>query len=247
MDFMASDYPRRRRLAVLVAAVLGLLLTARLGLWQLSRAAEKEALQALLEQRGRDPVLPAAALADNADAAAAQHYRRITLRGRWIAGPTVFLDNRPMDGRTGFVVVTPLQPAGGGAALLVQRGWVPRDMAERTRLPSLPLPEGEVELSGLIAPPPTRWVALGSEAAGPIRQNLDLESFSRETGLRLRPLSLLQLDVPGAAPDGLLRQWPKPAVDVHKHYGYAFQWFALAGLITILYVWFQLVRPRLRR
>lgn len=247
MDFMASDYPRRRRLIVLVAALLGVLLTVRLGAWQLSRAAEKEALQALLEQRARDPVLPAADLAESAEAADGQHYRRITLRGRWIAERTVFLDNRPMDGRTGFVVVTPLQPAGGGAALLVQRGWVPRDAAERTRLPSLPLPEGEVELSGLIAPPPTRWVALGAEAAGPIRQNLDLESFSRETGLRLRPLSLLQLDVPGAAPDGLLRQWPKPAVDVHKHYGYAFQWFALAGLITILYVWFQLVRPRLRR
>lgn len=247
MDFMATDYPRRRRLIVLAAALLALLLTARLGVWQLARAAEKEALQALLEQRGREATLPAEALADTEAAAADQRYRRVTLRGRWIAGRTVFLDNRPMGGRTGFIVVTPLLPEGGGAALLVQRGWVPRDAAERTRLPALPLPEGVVEVAGLIAPPPTRWVQLGAEAAGPIRQNLDLERFSRETGLRLRPLSLLQLDAPGSAPDGLLRQWPKPAVDVHKHYGYAFQWFALAGLITILYVWFQLVRPRLRR
>lgn len=242
-----SSASRTRRVVVLVAALLGVLLTARLGLWQLSRADQKERLQALLEQRGTAPPVPAAELAETASAAEPQHYRRITLRGRWIAGPTVFLDNRPHDGRTGFVVVTPLQPEGGGGALLVQRGWVPRDAAERTRLPALPLPEGVVEITGLIAPPPTRWVQLGADAAGPIRQNLDLESFSRETGLRLRPLSLLQLDAAGAAPDGLVRQWPKPAVDVHKHYGYAFQWFALAGLITILYVWFQLVRPRLRR
>ncbi|MEO5695997.1 MAG: SURF1 family protein, partial [Burkholderiaceae bacterium] len=32
-----------------------------------------------------------------------------------------------------------------------------------------------------------------------------------------------------------------------KHYGYAFQWFALSALMTGLYVWFRLVRPRLRR
>jgi surfeit locus 1 family protein len=47
--------------------------------------------------------------------------------------------------------------------------------------------------------------------------------------------------------DGLLRHWPAPDLGLHKHYGYAFQWFALCALILILYVWFQLVRPRLRR
>lgn len=236
-----------RRIVVFVAALLAVALTARLGVWQLSRAAEKEALQALLDERSRAAPLPAAELAETAEAAAAQHYRPVTLRGRWLDGHAVFLDNRPMDGRTGYIVVAPLQPEGGGAAVLVQRGWVPRDLADRTRLPELPLPTGTVEVHGLIAPPPTRWVELGAEAPGPIRQNLDLESYSRETGLRLRPLSLLQLDAPGAAPDGLRRHWPRPAVDVQKHYGYAFQWFALAGLITILYAWFQLVRPRLRR
>ena len=34
---------------------------------------------------------------------------------------------------------------------------------------------------------------------------------------------------------------------MQKHYGYAFQWFALAALIAVLYVWFRLVRPRQRR
>jgi surfeit locus 1 family protein len=47
--------------------------------------------------------------------------------------------------------------------------------------------------------------------------------------------------------DGLMRQWPRPAVDVQKHYGYAFQWFALCGLMAGLYVWFQLIRPRIKR
>jgi len=236
---------RPRRVIVLVAAVLGALLTARLGVWQLARAAQKEALQALLDSRAGAPPLDAARLADDPASAAAQHYRHVLLRGRWVEGRTVFLDNRVMNGRPGFYVVTPLQLEGDGA-VLVQRGWVPRDAADRTRLPALPLPAGVVELQGLIAPPPSRLVQLGAETPGAIRQNLDLDSFSRETGLPLHPLSVLQQDAPGTAPDGLARQWPRPAVDVHKHYGYAFQWFALAGLITVLYVWFQLVRPRLR-
>ena len=33
--------------------------------------------------------------------------------------------------------------------------------------------------------------------------------------------------------------------DADKNRGYALQWFALAALITGLYVWFQLIRPRL--
>ena len=190
--------------------------------------------------------LAAAELARSAGEAAAQHHRRITLEGRWVGGRTVYLDNRPMDGRAGFYVVTPLALADGDA-VLVQRGWVPRDAADRSRVPQVATPEAVVRVDGRIAPPPSRLFELGAEQQGVIRQNLDLDAFGRETGLRLRPLSVQQLDAPGAPADGLLRRWPAPAVDVHKHYGYAFQWFALASLITGLYVWFQLVRPRLRR
>lgn len=237
---------RARRLLVLLAALAGVALAARLGLWQLSRAAEKEAQQAALESRGQEPPLASASLAHSPDEAAAQQHRRITLQGRWIGARTVFLDNRAMDGRAGFIVVTPLALPDGDA-VLVQRGWAPRDAAERTRVPPVASPEGVVTVEGRVQAPPSRLYELGAEGQGAIRQNLDLDAFARETGLRLRPLSVQQADGAAADADGLLRHWPAPAFDVHKHYGYAFQWFALAALITGLYVWFQLVRPRLKR
>ncbi len=237
---------RARRLLVLLAALAGVALAARLGLWQLSRAAEKEAQQAALESRGQEPPLASASLAHSPDEAAAQQHRRITLQGRWIGARTVFLDNRAMDGRAGFIVVTPLALPDGDA-VLVQRGWAPRDAAERTRVPPVASPEGVVTVEGRVQAPPSRLYELGAEGLGAIRQNLDLDAFARETGLRLRPLSVQQADGAAADADGLLRHWPAPAFDVHKHYGYAFQWFALAALITGLYVWFQLVRPRLKR
>ena len=234
----------RRAWVVLLAALLGVAVATRLGAWQLSRAAQKQALQAALDTRAALPPLDAEALATSPEGADAQHYRRVTLRGRWIDGRSVFLENRPMDGRVGFIVVTPLQLEREAGAVLVQRGWAPRDNDDRSRVPALPAAPGVVEVEGLIAPPPGRLLALGGEGSGAIRQNLDLEALARETGLELRPLTVLQADAAPNAGDGLRRHWPQPAVDIHKHHGYAFQWFALAALIAGLYVWFQLVRPR---
>jgi len=238
--------PRARALTVLLAAFVGVAATARLGLWQLDRAAQKQALQQALDERGARPPLAQAELAETEDAASAQHYRRVRLRGWWVSDRTVFLDNRQMNARPGFFVVTPLQLAHADRAVLVQRGWLPRDAADRTRLPTVPTPSGEVEVVGHIAPPPARLYEFADAATGAIRQNLDLTAFAHETGLRLAPLSVVQDAAPAGPDDGLMRQWPRPAVDVHKHYGYAFQWFALCALMAGLYVWFQLVRPRLR-
>ena len=235
-----------RGLIVLAAAIAAAALTFRLGLWQLDRAAQKTALQTAIETRRTLPPIDAAGLATRAEAADEQHHRPVRLQGRWVAQHTVFLDNRQMEGRPGFFVVTPLALDAAGDAVLVQRGWVPRDASDRTRLPPVETPEGAVEIVGRIAPPPARLFELAAESGGPIRQNLELESFARETGLRLRPLSVLQLDG-GDGEGSLLRRWSAPAADVHKHDGYAFQWFALSALIVVLYVWFQLVRPRLAR
>ena len=243
---MSEPSPRVQRWVILLATLIGVAATASLGMWQLRRAAEKEALQAALDQRSRLPALPQSQLPRDEQAAKGDHYRSTRLQGRWLAERTIFLENRQMSGsQPGFFVVTPLLLAPGDA-VLVQRGWAPRDIRDRTLLPDVPTPAGEVTVSGRIAPPPGRLYSFGGVESGRIRQNLDLESFSREIGVALRPFSIMQEGEPPAA-DGLLRQWPLPAVNVQMHYGYAFQWFALCALMAGLYVWFQLLLPRRRR
>jgi len=236
---------RGRRSVVLLAALLGATLTANLGLWQLDRAAQKVAMQRALDERSSLPPLDAGALASTTEAAAAQHHRAVRLQGRWLAERTIYLENRSMEGRAGFIAVTPLLLDQG--AVVVQRGWTARDAMERTRLPDLATPNAVVQVAGFVAAPPSRLFEFSGAAAasGPIRQNLDLAEFARETGLLLYPLSILQADDAGNRGDGLLRHWSRPAIDVHKNYGYAAQWFALAALITGLYVWYQLIHPRL--
>lgn len=260
---MLSQRASWRRWVVLVAAVLATALTARMGVWQLDRARQKLDLQARIEGRADLPPVAGADLARDDPSAQAQHYRRVLLRGRWLAERTVYLDNRQMDARQGFFVVTPLMLADGDA-VLVQRGWSPRDFSDRSRLLPVPTSAGEIQLEGRIAPPPSKLFALSGAERGAIRQNLDMADFVQETGLRLRPLSVQQTHpasvlarvddadpanprtvVVGAAlDDGLLRHWLAPAVDVSKHHGYAFQWFALCGLIVGLTAWFQFIRPQ---
>jgi surfeit locus 1 family protein len=234
---------RARAVVTLLATLAGVALAARLGVWQLDRADQKIALQTSLEARSREPALDGMSLARSPLSVEAQHHRRVSLRGRWLAERTVFLDNRQMDGKVGFFVVTPLALVPGSGVVLVQRGWAARHFTSRTELPALTTPEGIVAVDGIVASAPARLFEFADAASGPIRQNLDIASFARATGLDLLPLSVLQLDAPGSTADGLLRHWPAPAADVQKHYGYAFQWFALAAGIAFLYVWHRFIRP----
>lgn len=229
-----------RRILLIVAALAGMALTASLGRWQLSRAAERQALHDAEVAAAHLPPLPGAALAQaDSDAAfTALLHRRIRLQGQWVADRTVYLDNRQMDRQSGFYVVTPLRLSDGPVVLVV-RGWAARDFDAR-KLPRVQTPAGPVEVNGELILRPAPTFALGQESTGPIRQNLDLAAFRLETGLPLAPVMVQQT---GAPSDGLMRDWPEPSSGVATNYGYAAQWFGLCALIGVLFVWFQVVRP----
>jgi surfeit locus 1 family protein len=222
-----------------LAALLVAALTFSLGQWQLRRAAQKQALMLAIEAQSNESILKAADLATFKNLQEAVH-RRATLKGVWRAEHTVFLDNRQMNGKTGLVAVTPLVLDGSGLVILVQRGWVQRNFADRAKLPDIQTPVGPVTIPGRIAPPPSKLYEFKGLDAAPIRQNIDITGFSRETGLPLMAVSMVQT---GPANEGLLRDWAAPNVGIDKHYGYAFQWFALCVLVTGLYAWFQIIHP----
>jgi surfeit locus 1 family protein len=230
-----------KRAVLAVAALLGIALTLQLGWWQWGRGQQRTAMHEATEARGRMAPLAVAELPPQLAAGDALLHRPAVLRGEWLPQHTVFLDNRQMNGVPGFYVVTPLRLQGRAEAVLVQRGWIQRNFARRDALPPVPTPAGLVEIRARLAPPPARLYDFDTEEHGPIRQNLDLPRFRAETGLPLLPYSVQQT---GPASEGLLRQWPQAGSGAEKNYGYAFQWWAIAALIAILYVWFQFVLPR---
>jgi surfeit locus 1 family protein len=301
-DSKAIPRAKARARAVLAAlTALAMATTAGLGIWQLQRAAFKEALASQIERTSKLPAIdnfaalakvgelknatstsatnagPDATAADNVQALV---HQRVDLRGLWLHQHTVFLDNRYMGGRPGFIVATPLQISASNQVVWVQRGWVARDAQDRTRLPSLPATAEPVTVQGRVVAEVSRVYALGeakeaaaaapttqtappsanatqaatapSSAPGAARasriwQNLPAVDFGPST--QLLPVAVLQTAAaePQSAPDGLQRDWTPLDSGVAKHYGYAFQWFALCGLIMVLYAWFQFIAPRRRK
>ena len=245
---MTAFTSRGRFWVVSVAALLTVALTFSLGQWQLRRAAQKEALQASLDQKSQLAPLGNAELASfallNPSALAALSDRRVDISGQWQAPQTVYLDNRPMNGRPGFWVMTPLQLSGTDKVVLVQRGWIPRDFVDRSRLAPVETSAQEVRLQGRMAPAPAKLYAFKGADTGLIRQNLDIGVLAAETGLPLLSVLVLQT---GPASEGLQREWAAPNTGIDKHHGYAFQWFGLSALVLGLYVWFQWIVPLRRR
>ncbi|AVQ83732.1 MULTISPECIES: SURF1 family protein [unclassified Variovorax] len=258
---------------VTVAAVLTLAATVSLGRWQLSRAAQKEALQASIEAQKQKPPLTQAeflALQQPSD----ELHRPVRLRGLWLTPQTVYLDNRQMHGVPGFYVLTPFALEGTEQTVMVQRGWVQRNFVDRTKLGAVDTPAGIVEVTGLLEPPPSHLLELGTPApapaapaaapatatapeapapAAPAAPTPAVEGYSpiRQNldleAFRAETKMPLRTDVSlqqtGPASEGLQRDWPAPALGLERHYGYAFQWFGLSALVVILYVWFQFITP----
>jgi surfeit locus 1 family protein len=239
---------RSRFWLVTLAAALTAALTFSLGQWQLGRASQKLALQSSLEQKKSLPALVNADLSaltarDTASASALAD-RLVDIAGLWLPAQTVYLDNRPMNGRPGFWVLTPLRLSGTDKLVLVQRGWMARDFVDRTRLTPIQTQTTEVRIQGRMAPGPAKLYAFKGADTGLIRQNLDIKAYAEEIRQPLIPVLVLQT---GAASEGLQRDWAAPNTGVDKHHGYAVQWFALCALVLGLYAWFQGIVPLRRR
>ena len=226
---------------VTVVALTTMAVTARLGVWQSDRAQQKEGLHHLQQTQALLAPLTNAAFESPMDAAQGLH-RRVSLQGVWRPEHTVFLQNRSQNGVPGFWVLTPLQLS-PSSMVLVQRGWAPRDRVSSEVLPPIETPPGLVEVQGRWVAPPSRMVELTREESAPaprssaIRQNLDVNAWAAEMKLSILA-TVLQT---GSASEGLARDWAPALSGADKNRGYAFQWFALSGLVAVLFVWFQII------
>lgn len=238
MTMRIGPFSFEPRLATTLAAALFLALLLSLGRWQLNRAAEKEARQALYDARlNETPVV----ITGSVPAADSLLYRRVRAAGEWMAERQIFIDNQIHEGRAGFNVITPLRLEGRDDAVLVNRGWIARDPAAFPRAPAVAVPAGRVEVTGLATRPPARYRELSSETvAGNVWQNLSVERYAAQAGLKLVPVVVLA-DVPGK---GLAPVREKPDAGVAKHYEYALTWFALAA--TVLTLWLAMNVRRVR-
>ena len=166
----------------------------------------------------------------------------IRLSGQWAAAQTLYVDNRQMNAKQGFFVVTPLITS-SAEYVLVERGWIPRDFMDRKRLSPIETPAGAVTIDARQMANPVPPAVFAKEAASehPIVAGVDLTALNRAMPDRAYKGMVQQV---GAASEGLKRDWYEPASGVEKHYGYAFQWFAMSAVLAGLYLWFQWLKPK---
>lgn len=227
---------------LLCVTLLVTTLTARLGLWQLGRAEQKEQAHTQVLAQGRLPALQTqdflhpTQLVDGLE-------RRVEIEGEWLAQWTVYLENRTMRGRPGFWVFTPLKLS-PDRVVLVQRGWAGRDLVQSDKLPTTETPTGRVQVQGRWIAPPSVMVELSQsqtftgQGFQSLRQNIDMSAYAQETGLTF-VANVLQTGEPS---EGLMRDWPANLSGADKNRAYALQWFALALLCVGLFAWFQIIQ-----
>jgi len=226
----AATMSFRPRLLPTIAALAGLALTVSASLWQFGRGQDKDHI---VSRSAASMAGPPLRLGLELTAEQAIRFQRIAVRGEFLADQPVFLDNQARGTVPGYNVFMPLRITGGTAHVLVKRGWTPAP-GERTTEPVVSTPPGEIEIEGLALPPNSRFLELSSQTqAGRIWQNVTLERVALMSGLTFHPLILEQHN---PIDDALVRDWPAPASGSAKHYGYAFQWGAMAVLVLILYV-----------
>jgi surfeit locus 1 family protein len=226
-----------------VAALAVIVLTASLGQWQLGRAQEKAAAA-----QAREAALARAPIAMTPQAQVTElDGARLSLQGRWAGEHTIFLDNRTRQGVAGFHVITPLRLEGPeGMHVLVLRGWIARDVADRTRLPQIPTSEGMIRLEGLgMATLPQPIVLSRTTEVDPatprIWQHLQTQAYATWSGLSVHPLIVRQWS---ESEDTLMRDWTPPGRGEDKHRAYAFQWFAMSSVTGIIWLMLSLRRRR---
>ncbi len=214
-----------------IAAGLAVTLFSGLGIWQLQRAAEKRAVIASLEDDGQSalqrlPGTPAALRGATR--------REVRIRGRYEGERQFLLDNRILEGHPGFDVLTPLV-LDDGRRVLVDRGWVAagpgREPVESVELEvdqrvtvegRLWLPESGIALGAAVTPG-DGWPRLVTR--------VEFAALEDALGRNLVPAVIR---AQGEAPWLFRPRDLRPPFGPMRHYGYAFQWFALA--LTVLAV-----------
>lgn len=212
----------------------------RLGLWQLDRKAEREAL--FESFRNAPEMSIGQALESEVE------FARVAANGQYDPTRHVLLDNRIWNGRTGVHVLTPFTLR-DGHTLLVNRGWLPL-AADRRSLPEVATEAGARLLQGRLVRPAPGGPRLGEDDVlatdrwPQLVTYLDLASVAAALGEPLLPW-MLQLDA-GEASGFEDRQWQPAVTQPRQHSAYAVQWLALAATAAVIWVVLGLRRGRQR-
>lgn len=222
----------------LLAGIFFTVLFISLGRWQLDRAAEKKVLLDAFEG--------GAGYTEPTDFERLAEYDRIRVSGRYLPDRQILIDNIPLDGRLGYYAITPFELPGEDALLLVNRGWTPKSDRLDKDIANLSVDDGFRVVKGLVGHLPRVAIRPGEAFAvhgdwPRLAIYPELEEVGEELDETLLPVVLL---LSAGEDDGFVRRWQPDTSGPATHYGYAFQWFAMAAAVVLIVGWH--VRKRIQ-
>ena len=223
------------RMTVFVVILLPVVIS--LGFWQVSRGAEKRAMEN--DYLDRLTSLPVSA----ADFDPNVRFQRVKLVG--VLQPEIFLvDNQILDGRTGYWILQ-LFLEKQGKRFIVNRGFLSAG-ARREQIPQVPAQPGQIELLGVVWPYTGLIPVLDDDQwpdSWPKRvQRLDIKRMAQQVSAEPVEIRL----EPGQA--AVIRAAPFAQVLTDaKHQGYAATWFGLAVTLLVGYFFLGIKNAREQR
>jgi surfeit locus 1 family protein len=212
-----------------------------LGIWQLERKAEKQALF--------DAFDAAPELGIEQALQRQEPFVRVEAFGRYEPERHVLLDNRIFNGRAGVHALSPFR-LGDGRSILVNRGWLPLAPDRRT-LPAVPTGADPRTIRGRLVSPPAAGQRLGAPDVlvtdhwPQLVTYLDIDTVAAALETPLENW-ILHLDADDDSGFGD-RQWQPAVMTPAVHGAYALQWLALAMAAVVIWLLLGFRRGRAPR
>ncbi|MCY9804210.1 SURF1 family protein [Vibrio scophthalmi] len=222
----------------LILTVVAISILVNLGLWQLNRAEQKQAIQQELDSKQRQTLLPL----DDVQPSQESYLtgQRVDVLATPIHGKYLLLDNQVFEGNVGYLAIQLMKTAQGRYVLL-ERGFIPAGV-NRSILPEVNWLDERYQGEGRLYVRSNNPLsdALMAEDTWPVRiQNLNIAALSR---LWQYPIERFVVQ-----PQSIDQEWDYPQpwnplpMSAGKHIGYAVQWFAMAVALAILaLIWLSL-------
>ena len=235
------------KISTFVALMLPCLVS--LGFWQLDRADEKQAVQAVFDLRQTEKPISIESLFNRQ--AADVNAVRVSLKGRYINSNNILIDNKIHRSKFGYEVVTPFKLSASDHVVLVNRGWI-QGPIDRQLFPDITAIQNQQTLKGVIFIPSKTPFSIGTpEQSNAWPKRVPFLNHAELATYFDTPLFPYQVRLDTKQAGELQRNWKVITVKPEKHIGYAVQWFAMAFTLALLYFalstnlfgWFQKKQP----
>ena len=221
-----------------ILTLIFITLFAYLGMWQLDRAEYKRNLYTEFENRQSSSETDFNQEANNKLDKQALIWKRIKVRGEFLEQYQILLDNQVEDTHAGYFVYTPFKIDQSEKVVLVNRGWLIAN-TDRTVSPELVMTNGPVEINAVVKDTPRTGLLLKELPPEKLKetiyrvQRIDINELEDLTQQKLLPY-IVRLEP--ESKHGYIKKWRKPGSGENTHNGYAFQWFAFAVVLLIIYL-----------